>query len=135
MRTNNKSGWEFEVFFDGECPLCTQEISVLRWMDRKENVLFTDISAPEFDATSMGLSQEEFMSSIRGRDCEGQWYEGVEVFRKLYEAVGLTWIVFPTRLPGISHLLDAGYSVFARNRLRLTGRCTDQSCSLGESHV
>jgi len=32
-------------------------------------------------------------------------------------------------LPLISRLLDWGYAVFARNRIRLTGRCMAKNCS------
>jgi predicted DCC family thiol-disulfide oxidoreductase YuxK len=35
-----------------------------------------------------------------------------------------------TRIPGISHGLDAAYRVFAKNRLKLTGRCTTESCAV-----
>ena len=54
----------------------------------------------------------------------------VEVFRQLYAAVGLGMFVWPTRLPIISHALDFGYKVFAKNRLRLTGRCTKEACDV-----
>jgi len=37
---------------------------------------------------------------------------------------------WPTRLPGISHVLDFGYRVFAKHRLRLTGRCTKETCEV-----
>jgi predicted DCC family thiol-disulfide oxidoreductase YuxK len=47
------------------------------------------------------------------------------VFRRLYAAVGFGPLVVLTRLPGISHLLEVAYRVFARNRLRWTGRCDD----------
>ncbi len=32
-----------EVFFDGECPLCMREIRMLRRLDRKDRIRFTDI--------------------------------------------------------------------------------------------
>ena len=41
-------------------------------------------------------------------------------------------LVWLTRLPGLSHTLDLGYRLFARNRLKLTGRCTAETCSLEE---
>ena len=59
-----------------------------------------------------------------------RWIIGVEVFRQLYAAVGFGWLVWPTRLPGISHTLDLGYRVFAKHRLRLTGRCTKETCEV-----
>lgn len=119
-----------EVFFDGECPLCTREIGWLRRLDRRGRIQFTDIAAPGFDAQAMtGLPAERLMARIHGRLADGRMIEGVEVFRRLYAAVGFGPLVALTRLPGISHLMDAAYRWFARNRLRLTGRCDHQSCA------
>jgi predicted DCC family thiol-disulfide oxidoreductase YuxK len=123
-----EAGRQVEVFFDGDCPLCMREIRTLRRLDRRERIQFTDIAADGFDATRYGKSQGEFMASIKGRSADGEWLDGVEVFRQLYAAVGLGPLVALTRLPGVSHGLDVGYRVFSRNRLRLTGRC-DDACS------
>lgn len=124
------SSERFEVFFDGECPLCVREINLLRRMDRKDRIVFTDIAAQGFDAGVTGLSQAELMASIRGRMPDGSMVEGVEVFRQLYGAVGLKPLIPLSRLPGIRQGLDAGYKVFARNRLKITGRCTPESCAV-----
>jgi predicted DCC family thiol-disulfide oxidoreductase YuxK len=69
------------------------------------------------------------MAKIYGRLPDGTWITGVEVFRRLYSAVGFEPLVMLTRLPVIAQIMDLGYHVFAKNRLRLTGRCTAQSCS------
>jgi predicted DCC family thiol-disulfide oxidoreductase YuxK len=119
-----------EVFFDGDCPLCVREIRALRFLDRRRgNILFTDIAAPGFDPGATGLSMKTLMDHIHGRLPDGTLIRGVEVFRQLYAAVGLGPLVALTRLPGIAHLLDWGYEVFAKNRLRLTGRCTPETCA------
>ena len=89
---------------------------------------FTDIADPSFDATAFDLTQDDFMAHIRGRSADGSWIEGVEVFRQVYAAIGLRWLVPLTRLPGISQLLDRLYAFFARNRLRWTGRCSRSTC-------
>ena len=119
----------FEVFFDGECPLCVREIRLLRRLDRRGRILFTDISAAGFDPAPLGLDQAILMARIHGRLASGELVEGVEVFRQLYAAVGLGPLVALTRLPGLSHLLELGYRWFAKNRLRLTGRCTSETCA------
>lgn len=120
---------QLEVFFDGDCPLCTKEIDFVRRLDRKERVLFTDIAAPGFDAASIGRTQDDLMARIQARTADGSFIDGVEVFRRMYAAVGLSPLVALTRLPGITQLLDAGYRWFAKNRLRLTGRCDDGTCT------
>lgn len=119
---------QVEVFYDGECPICVKEIRFLKWCDRKNGILFTDIAADEFDADSYGFTQQDFMDEIRGRLPDGSWIQGVEVFRRLYAAIGLGPVVFLTRLPLITQMLDLSYRVFARNRLRLTGRCSADGC-------
>ena len=115
----------FEVFFDGDCPLCEKEINLLRWMDRKRVLRFTDIADERFDPTPLGVDLNTLMARIHGRGSDGKLIEGVEVFRQLYTGVGFGPLVQLTRLPGIAPLLDAAYVVFARNRLKWTGRCTD----------
>jgi predicted DCC family thiol-disulfide oxidoreductase YuxK len=115
--------FDIEVFFDGDCPLCVREIGMLRRKDRAGRIRFTDIANSDFQPSDVGRTMDELMAEIHGRLPDGSILKGVEVFRRLYTAVGFGWLVAPTRLPGISHLLDFGYGLFARNRLRLTGRC------------
>lgn len=122
--------YDIEVFYDGQCPLCTREMTFLRRRDKKWRVRFTDISAPEFDATSFGIGWSDFMARIHGRLPDGRWVEGMEVFRRVYKAVGLGWLLAPTRLPGIKQLADFVYRRFAANRLRLTGRCGPDGCAI-----
>lgn len=123
------TGKAVEVFFDGDCPLCMREIRMLQRKDRAGRIQFTDIAAPAFDAETYGTTQAELMARIHGRLSDGTWIEGVEVFRQLYTAIGWRTAVAFTRLPGISHLVRLGYHLFAKNRLRLTGRCApDGAC-------
>jgi len=128
MAGNTNNAWHIEVFFDGECPLCRKEINMLRWMDRRDRIRFTDIANSGFFPQQHGRSMQQFMDEIQGRLPDGTWITGVEVFRRLYAAVGFWWITGLTRLPVISHALDWGYRKFAKNRLRWTGRCRAGSC-------
>lgn len=120
----------FEVFFDSECPLCRREIAMLRRLDRRERIRFTDIAAPGFEAAAIGLDHAHLMARIHGRLPDGTLVEGVEVFRRLYAAVGFAPLVALTRLPVVSQLLDLSYRWFAKNRLRLTGRCQGGACAV-----
>ena len=47
-----------------------------------------------------------------------------------FGAVGLGWLLAPTRLPGLKQLADFVYRRFAKNRLRLTGRCGPDGCAI-----
>lgn len=121
---------EIVVYFDGDCPLCMREIRFLQKLDRHARVGFVDIAASDFDMSEMEVSWETLMERIHGRLPDGTLIEGVEVFRRLYSAVGFRRTVRATRLPGISHGLDAAYQVFAKRRLQLTGRCVDGACAV-----
>jgi predicted DCC family thiol-disulfide oxidoreductase YuxK len=120
--------YEVEVFFDGDCPLCRREISLLKRWDKRERIRFTDIAAAGFDPAIYGMTQDRLMAEIHGRDTQGNWLVGVEVFRRLYAAVGFEPLVAATRWPLIRHALDAAYRLFAPQRLRLTGRCRAGAC-------
>jgi len=132
---NNGDPMNFEVFFDGDCPLCVKEIRMLRALDRKRGrILFTDISASDFDAeATTGLSYDQLMAEIYGRMPSGELVTGMEVFRQLYGAVGLGFLFAPTKWPILRPAFDAIYSAFARNRLKLTGRCEGESCSVPQA--
>ena len=120
-----------EMFYDGDCPLCMRETRMPGRLDRNERILFTNIAAPGFDVTCLGKTQDELMAEMHGRLPDGTWVTGVEVFRRLYSAVGFGPAVWFTRLPIITQFLDIGYRLFAKNRLRLTGRCSE-TCSIKE---
>lgn len=118
-----KPSWDVEVFHDGGCPLCRREVNMLRRWDQHERIRFTDISASEFDPEWVGVDKGDLMAEIHARLPDGTLIRGVEVFRRLYAAVGCGWLVAVTRWPGVRQMLDVGYRLFARHRLRLTGRC------------
>ena len=133
--TKPAQDWQVEIFYDADCPLCVREIAMLRWMDRRDRVRFTDIAADEFNPSQFGKTQQQFMDEIQGRLPDGTWIIGVEVFRRVYSAVGFGILVWPTRLPLVRNLLDWVYKIFARNRLRLTGRCNQQSCGTQKTEL
>ena len=122
--------FDLEVWFDGACPICSREVAALRRLDRAGRVRFTDLAAPGFDAAATGVAWPALMDRIHARLADGRVVEGVEVFRRIYAAVGFGWLVAPTRLPGVRQLLDAAYRLFARNRMRLTGRCAGEACEV-----
>jgi predicted DCC family thiol-disulfide oxidoreductase YuxK len=129
VSNSGATNFEVEVFYDGDCPLCVREIDMLRHRDRHERIRFTNIAANGFDAGSVGVSPKALMARIHGRLPDGTMIDGVEVFRRLYAAVGFEHAVRLSRLPGFAPILDAVYDAFAKRRLWLTGRCTDGVCA------
>ena len=126
--------WPFTLLYDGECPLCSREVRMLERLDRRGRLRFEDIAAPDFDAARYGATHESLMARIHGVLPDGRLVRDVEVFRLAYAAVGLGWLLAPSRWPLLRPLFDGAYAIFARNRLRWTGRdaaaCADGRCAL-----
>jgi predicted DCC family thiol-disulfide oxidoreductase YuxK len=114
-------------------PSACERSPALRALDRRGRVRFTDIADPRFDPEREGLAL------VADADGSHPWsraaerrevVEGVEVFRALYEAVGLGVLVRWTRVGPIDRMLTRAYAAFASRRLRLTGRCDAAGCAL-----
>ncbi len=114
--------WQIKLLFDGDCPLCSREVDMLRRRNSAGRVVFEDIAAPEFDPSRYQLTQEEVMGHIHGVLPSGEVVRGMEVFRRAYAGVGLGWVLAPSRWRLLAPLFDRAYRLFARNRLRWTGR-------------
>jgi predicted DCC family thiol-disulfide oxidoreductase YuxK len=124
----------FRILIDGECPLCKREANMLAKMDRgRGGLVLEDISLPTFDANKYGTTFEAVMGSIHGVLPDGRLVTGVEVFRRAYAAVGYGWLLAWTGWPVVRRIVDAGYVVFAKYRLRVTGR--KDACEQGRCKV
>ena len=125
------ASYPLTVFFDGACPICDREIALMRRLDRRRQLEFCDFSAQEYDAASSGFAAADLATVIHARWADGSVITGVDVFRAMWEAVGLGVLARLSRLSLVEPLVLRAYAWFARNRLRLTGRshaCTEDSC-------
>jgi predicted DCC family thiol-disulfide oxidoreductase YuxK len=122
------SAFDIEVFYDGACPLCAREVRMLQGLDRDQRIRFIDIASDGFDSRELGVPWAALAARMHGRLPDGRLIEGVEVFRRMYAAVGFARLVALTRWPGVAPLLEIAYRLFARYRHRLTGRCVSGAC-------
>jgi predicted DCC family thiol-disulfide oxidoreductase YuxK len=104
----------------------------LQKLDRKRRIQFTNIAAEDFDVATTGIPWSTLMEKMHARLPDGSFVTGVEAFRRVYAALGLGPLVWLSRAPGLRALLDVAYAKFAKNRLRLTGRCDSAGCTLPE---
>ena len=115
--------WDIKVLYDGDCPLCMQEIDFLRKRDKQQKIGFVDIASTSYSPDENScISFEQAMRKIHGITSDGRVIEGVEVFRRLYEAVGLGWVYSLVRIKPIGDLAEAVYGVWAKYRMEITGR-------------
>ena len=112
------------MLYDSDCPLCMREVDMLRKRDAAQGkICFVDIAAPEYDpAQHADISFQQAMERIHAVLPDGTVVKDVEVFRRLYEEVGLGWIYAITRVPAIESAANAVYDVWAKYRLPITGR-------------
>jgi predicted DCC family thiol-disulfide oxidoreductase YuxK len=112
------------ILYDGACPLCLREVHFLQGRDRERHCLtFVDIDDPAYDpGRHAGISYREAMGRIHAIDAQGAVLRDVAVFRRAYELIGLGWLYAPTGWPLVGPLAEALYRLWARLRLRFTGR-------------
>ena len=125
------TAYPLTVFFDGACPICDREIVLMKRLDRHRRLEFCDFSAQEYDAASSGFAAADLGAVIHARWADGSVITGVEVFRAMWEAVGLGFLARLSRLSLVEPLVLKAYAWFARNRMRLTGRshaCVGDAC-------
>jgi len=116
--------WKIKLLYDGQCPLCVREVNFLKAQDRDRGLIaFVDISDRTYDpAKEGGVGYEAAMGRIHAVKADGTVIQNLEVFRQIYETLGLGWVYAATRLPGIGTIAEGLYGLWADWRLRLTGR-------------
>jgi uncharacterized protein YbjT (DUF2867 family) len=123
-----------ELLYDGNCPICVFEMKRLAGLDRAGRLAYRDIAAPGFDAARYGTTLEAMMGRMHALAPDGRLLVGMDAIRAAYGAVGLGWLLAPTRLRWLRAIADRAYLWFAANRYaisrRLGMRC-DGACDLG----
>ncbi|MBF2084797.1 thiol-disulfide oxidoreductase DCC family protein [Thermoleptolyngbya sp. C42_A2020_037] len=116
--------WQVKLLYDGECPLCVKEVNFLRAKDAGRGLVeFVDIAAADYDpAQHGGVDFETAMGRIHAVLANGKVIKNVEVFRRVYEVLGMGWIYAITKVPVVGAIANWLYGIWAAWRLRLTGR-------------
>ncbi|MBD2465786.1 DUF393 domain-containing protein [Oscillatoria sp. FACHB-1407] len=118
------STWKIKLLYDGACPLCLREVNFLRRRDAGRGlVAFIDIAEDDYSPEANGgVDFETAMGRIHAVLPDGTVIKNVEVFRQVYEVLGMGWVYAITKIPVIGFIADALYEWWADYRLPLTGR-------------
>lgn len=113
-----------KLLYDGACPLCLREVNFLKKQDAGRGlVAFVDIArdryAPEANG---GVGFETAMERIHAVLPDGTVIKNLEVFRRIYETLGMGWVYAATQWPIVGPIVDWLYETWANWRLTLTGR-------------
>ena len=122
--TVTQPSWKIKLLYDGECPLCVREVNFLQKRDAGRGIInFVDIADPNYQAQENGgVDFETAMGRIHAVLADGTVIKNIEVFRRVYEELGMGWIYAVTKLPIIGAIADWLYNIWADWRLKLTGR-------------
>ena len=123
-QTNSSPSWKVKLLYDGACPLCVREVNFLTKKDAGRGLIaFVDIADDNYNPQeNAGISFEAAMGRIHAILADGTIIENLEVFRQVYDALGIGWIYAPSKWPLIGSLLDRIYDIWAAWRLKFTGR-------------
>ena len=123
-RSSQLPTWKIKLLYDGECPLCLREVNFLLKRDAGRGIVnFVDIADLNYQPEENGsVDFATAMGRIHGVLPDGTVIKNVEVFRRVYEELGMGWIYAVTKLPLIGGIADWLYGIWADWRLALTGR-------------
>lgn len=116
--------WQIKLLYDGDCPLCLREVNFLRRRDAGRGlVALVDIADDTYTPEANGgIDYATAMGQIHAVLPDGTVIRGVEVFRRVYDVLGMGWVYAITRLPIVGGLADWLYGLWADWRLALTRR-------------
>ena len=73
------------VWFDGGCPLCVREISLMRRLDRRQRIEFIDVTG-DSNVSACPLDRETLLARFHAREA-GQIVSGAEAFAAMWRAI------------------------------------------------
>lgn len=116
--------WKIKLLYDGECPLCVREVNFLTKKDAGRGIVkFVDIASLDYTPEDhAGIDFATAMGQIHAILPDGSIIKNVEVFRQVYESLGMGWIYAITKLPLLGAIADQLYDIWAKWRLKVTGR-------------
>ncbi len=107
------------LYFDGACPLCAAEITLLKARNRQGLLDFVDVAASP-QSLPGGVSCAQALATMHGRLADGRLLTGVTVFAEAYRRADLPALAWLFSRPLLQPALMAGYRFFARHRERIS---------------
>lgn len=107
------------VWYDGACPLCIREIALMRKLDRRKAITFTDISTP---ASTCPIDRQLMLERFHASE-NGRLLSGAAAFAAMWRAIPmLRPIGLLARVPAVLAILEALYLQFLKVRPHIQKR-------------
>lgn len=107
------------LFYDGQCPLCSKEINLLRNIQRGD-LAFQDVhQLTEYTEAS----REKMLKMLHLKDADGNWHIGADATVMAWSFTRYGWLFKPLRWPVIGSIVDVAYNVWAQRRYYKLYQC------------
>lgn len=107
---------KIDLYFDGECEMCTVAMDKLTKSSRGATFRPVDITKGDLPP---GVDMRGALHNMHAIDDAGKVYAGGDaVLRILEEYPRWRWLAALGKLPGIRHLIYGGYRIVATHRRR-----------------
>ncbi len=112
------------VYHDGDCPLCNKEVKLMQKMDAANAIKWVDINQDKQALLDAGITHQQAMDRIHVADESLQMHTGVAGFLNIWKHLPYYRRLVPIikHTPFLLTIMEGGYRVFAKHRLRLTNR-------------
>ena len=101
------------VWYDGDCPICTAEVGLMRRLDRASAIEFVDLSLPGSCLTDHNARLARLHAQVRG----GPMVAGAAAFVAMWRVLpALRPLAALASLPPVLWLLERAYQLFLRLR-------------------
>ena len=102
------------IWYDGACPLCIREISLMKRLDRAGNINFVDLTRAD---TTCPLDRTLMLSRFHATTREGETLSGATAFAAMWREIPiLRPLGLAARNRLILALLEGAYLLFLRIR-------------------
>jgi len=104
------------LFFDGKCPACAHEITLLKRLNTTGLTLI-DIHSTEFVELDVEKSRQELLAMLHLKTESGLWLMGLDATVRAWGHTPIGWLLKPLRWYGIKHIADFLYLKWAKRRI------------------
>ncbi|AKH99537.1 hypothetical protein IMCC20628_00817 [Hoeflea sp. IMCC20628] len=115
------------VWYDGDCPVCRQEVALYHHIDRQQRIAWIDIVALTDSELPSDKSRADLLGRFHAREANGPWHIGVDAFAAIWEQIPvLRRLALLFRTPGIRQLAELFYRGFLKWQRRHRARRNNQ---------
>ena len=108
---------KIKVYFDGNCKICSKEISFYSKLDHKKKFNWINIHNDSKEIKKTGISKKKLISILHIKKKDGSFVKGVEAFRVIWsEFKYFKILAYFLRFKLIMNTVNVFYKTWLKNR-------------------